>query len=233
MKGFTMRMNMPSNDPTSQGRMMSGKRDSILPARRPRQRRRQRAAGVALGAIALTSGLGAAVNAISPPGGTAAIANGADINVGRLAITLAAHDGFKLNPCANEPAAGGNIDNSTNGTNQGDTTDPNNIGAQGESTGPAGGTNEFTNNNNNDNYNNNDNNYNYDNNNNNNNNNERIEQLEALLHLRQAQLTEALARQQEHDEMLRAGTDPALLHDDEWSQGDSSEGDLSEDDSDG
>ncbi|VBA52760.1 hypothetical protein LAUMK191_02563 [Mycobacterium attenuatum] len=72
---------------------------------------RKRCAAMALGALALTSGVTGTVDAMIPT------ADGATIGAGRLTIALAARHGFKLDTCT---TSGSNDDNST--INQGATT---------------------------------------------------------------------------------------------------------------
>lgn len=85
--------------------------------------RHKRAAMVALGALALTSGVAGAIET-----GTSAATN---INAGRLAITLTGHGGFKLDTCTNDNSNyhdssdfGSNSSDSSNNSN---TIDSNSI----------------------------------------------------------------------------------------------------------
>lgn len=59
-----------------------------------KSRRGRLAAGAALGALTLTSGIAGIVDATTPT-----TADGLGVNVGRLNITLTAHGGFKLDSC--------------------------------------------------------------------------------------------------------------------------------------
>lgn len=68
-------------------------------ARATRPRRRKRAAAAALGALALTSGVTGALDIVSRP---TASANGSNLGVGRLSITLTSHGGFKLDTCSSD-----------------------------------------------------------------------------------------------------------------------------------
>lgn len=70
-------------------------------ARVAQGRRRKRGAVVALGTLALTSGVTVAVDATTE--------NATNVSVGRLAIAMTAHDGFKLDSCSS-----GNSDYSDN-----------------------------------------------------------------------------------------------------------------------
>lgn len=81
------------------------------PARVAKAPRGKHGAAIALGALALASGVTAGIDAAGSP---------TDINVGRLAITLTAHGGFKLDTCTNNNSdytggGGSGFDNSDNG----------------------------------------------------------------------------------------------------------------------
>lgn len=78
--------------------------------------RRTCAAAVALGALTLTSGATAAIDAVT--------IGATDINAGRLAITLTGHGGFKLDTCTNDNSSYHDSDNS--GSNGGDSSNNSN-----------------------------------------------------------------------------------------------------------
>lgn len=86
-----------------------------MKARRSKLQRRTQAATAALGALALASGVTAALDAI-----IAADSGSSHIGVGRLAITLAARDGFKLDSCTS--ATSDLTDSSTTNSTQSDAT---------------------------------------------------------------------------------------------------------------
>ncbi|VBA58491.1 hypothetical protein [Mycobacterium attenuatum] len=80
-----------------------------------RRRRRRQAATAALGVLTLTSGVAVALDAITPISPSSS-----PISAGRLTISLAARDGFKLDSCTsatNEPT-----DSRTTNSTQSDTT---------------------------------------------------------------------------------------------------------------
>lgn len=82
-------------------------------------RRRKRGAVVALGTLALTSGVAVAVDITA--------GSAASVSVGRLAITLTAHDGFKLDTCSNDHSSYSDHNDSNNGsTTNGSSQDTNN-----------------------------------------------------------------------------------------------------------
>ncbi|WP_156897762.1 hypothetical protein [Mycobacterium kansasii] len=78
-----------------------------------KSRRGTRAAGLALGALAITGGVTGVLDASS------ATTNGPTVTVGRLAITLTANHGFKLDTCTagNSGIAQGDNTNSGNSSN--------------------------------------------------------------------------------------------------------------------
>ncbi|AGZ54337.1 hypothetical protein B1T45_10140 [Mycobacterium kansasii] len=82
-----------------------------------KSRRGRLAAGATLGALALTSGIAGIVDTSA-----ATTANGLDVNVGRLTITLASHGGFKLDSCTSNTNDTSGSSLSGTSSNSNDTT---------------------------------------------------------------------------------------------------------------
>ncbi|ETW24274.1 hypothetical protein [Mycobacterium gastri] len=101
-----------------------------------KSRRGRLAAGAALGALTLTSGI-AGIFDVTPP----TTANGPGVNVGRLAITLATYGGYKLDSCTSNTN-----DTSTSSVTGGSSSNSNDTTASTQestsSTSTSGGGNE-------------------------------------------------------------------------------------------
>ncbi|VBA57541.1 hypothetical protein LAUMK191_04073 [Mycobacterium attenuatum] len=82
--------------------------DQSRPAGAVSSQRARRSAIVALGTLALTSGIAAAVDTATD--------SATNISIGRLAITLTSHDGFKLDTCTSSNSNFSNNENSSNST---------------------------------------------------------------------------------------------------------------------
>ncbi|MGV7254682.1 hypothetical protein [Mycobacterium persicum] len=84
-----------------------------------KSRRGRLAAGAALGALTLTSGIAGIVDVTTPT-----TANGFGVNVGRLNITLTSHGGFKLDSCTSNTndTSGGSLSGAGSSSNSTDTT---------------------------------------------------------------------------------------------------------------
>ncbi|VAZ63215.1 hypothetical protein LAUMK4_05119 [Mycobacterium persicum] len=105
-----------STDRASQPRdnaVASGSDSAPGHVRLTKSRRGTRAAGLALGALAITSGVSGVLDV------STATTNGPNVSVGRLAITLTANHGFKLDTCTagNSGIAQGDNTNSGNSSN--------------------------------------------------------------------------------------------------------------------
>ncbi|ORB89922.1 hypothetical protein LAUMK42_05190 [Mycobacterium persicum] len=105
-----------STDRASQPRdnaVASGSDSAPGHVRLTKSRRGTRAAGLALGALAITSGVSGVLDF------STATTNGPNVSVGRLAITLTANHGFKLDTCTagNSGIAQGDNTNSGNSSN--------------------------------------------------------------------------------------------------------------------
>lgn len=93
-----------------------GVAESDMPRPAPRAakgRRGKRGAAAALGALALTSGVTAAIDATR---------DGTQISAGRLAITLTAHGGFKLDTCTTNGSSYSDGNGSSNSSTTSNTT---------------------------------------------------------------------------------------------------------------
>lgn len=101
-------MPRPSQDPifTGEGKATGSDRRRCS-TRAATAKRGRRSAAVALGALALTSGVTAAIDATS---------NGAQLRAGRLTIALSAHDGFKLDTCTTSGSGSIDISGSSGGS---------------------------------------------------------------------------------------------------------------------
>ncbi|VBA57543.1 hypothetical protein LAUMK191_04074 [Mycobacterium attenuatum] len=82
--------------------------DQSRPAGAASSQRARRRAIVTLGTLALTSGIAAAIDTATD--------SATNISIGRLAITLTSHDGFKLDTCTNSNSEYSNDENSSNAT---------------------------------------------------------------------------------------------------------------------